>query len=247
MVKYFYRTPRIPRSLLNEYREGILVGSACDNGEVFTAVMQKDQEEVEKIARYYDYLEVQPKALYQHLLDKDLIRDNETMEEIYQRILDVGEKLDIPVLATGNVHYLNEHDKIAREILIASNPGNPLNRQTLPDAHFRTTDEMLDAFHFLGEEKAYEIVIKNTNELADRIETVIPIQDKLFTPNIDGANEEIREMSYARARSIYGEELPEIVVARLEKELDSIIGNGFAVIYLISQKLVKKVWMMVTW
>jgi len=240
MVKYFYRTPRIPRSLLNEYREGILVGSACDNGEVFTAVMQKDQEEVEKIARYYDYLEVQPKALYQHLLDKDLIRDNETMEEIYQRILDVGEKLDIPVLATGNVHYLNEHDKIAREILIASNPGNPLNRQTLPDAHFRTTDEMLDAFHFLGEEKAYEIVIKNTNELADRIETVIPIQDKLFTPNIDGANEEIREMSYARARSIYGDELPEIVVARLEKELDSIIGNGFAVIYLISQKLVKK-------
>lgn len=240
MVKYFYRTPRIPRSLLNKYREGILVGSACDNGEVFTAVMQKDQEEVEKIARYYDYLEVQPKALYQHLLDKDLIRDNETMEEIYQRILDVGEKLDIPVLATGNVHYLNEHDKIAREILIASNPGNPLNRQTLPDAHFRTTDEMLDAFHFLGEEKAYEIVIKNTNELADRIETVIPIQDKLFTPNIDGANEEIREMSYARARSIYGEELPEIVVARLEKELDSIIGNGFAVIYLISQKLVKK-------
>ncbi|WP_423245843.1 PolC-type DNA polymerase III [Macrococcus psychrotolerans] len=240
MVEYFYRTPRIPRSLLNKYREGILVGSACDNGEVFTAVMQKDQEEVEKIARYYDYLEVQPKALYQHLLDKDLIRDNETMEEIYKRILDVGEKLDIPVLATGNVHYLNEHDKIAREILIASNPGNPLNRQTLPDAHFRTTDEMLDAFHFLGEEKAYEIVIKNTNELADRIETVIPIQDKLFTPNIDGANEEIREMSYARARSIYGEELPEIVVARLEKELDSIIGNGFAVIYLISQKLVKK-------
>ncbi|WP_414739351.1 PolC-type DNA polymerase III [Macrococcoides canis] len=240
MVEYFYRTPRIPRSLLNEYREGILVGSACDNGEVFTAVMQKDQEEVEKIARYYDYLEVQPKALYQHLLDKDLIRDNETMEEIYQRILDVGTKLDIPVLATGNAHYLNEHDKIAREILIASNPGNPLNRQTLPDAHFRTTDEMLDAFHFLGEEKAYEIVVKNTNDLADRIETVIPIQDKLFTPNIDGANEEIREMSYTRARSIYGEELPEIVVARLEKELDSIIGNGFAVIYLISQKLVKK-------
>ncbi|MGK0576317.1 PolC-type DNA polymerase III [Macrococcus capreoli] len=240
MVHYFYRTPRIPRSLLMKNREGLLVGSACDNGEVFTAVMQKDQEEVERIAQFYDFLEVQPKALYQHLLERDLIRDNETMEEIYDRIIRVGEKLDIPVIATGNAHYLHEHEKPAREILIASNPGNPLNRQTLPDAHFRTTDEMLDAFHFLGEEKAFEIVVTNTNKLADSIDTVIPIRDALYTPTIDGANEEIREMSYNRARSIYGEDLPEIVVARLEKELDSIIGNGFAVIYLISQKLVKK-------
>ncbi|MGK0554314.1 PolC-type DNA polymerase III [Macrococcus capreoli] len=240
MVHYFYRTPRIPRSLLMENREGLLVGSACDNGEVFTAVMQKDQEEVERIAQFYDFLEVQPKALYQHLLERDLIRDNETMEEIYDRIIRVGEKLDIPVIATGNAHYLHEHEKPAREILIASNPGNPLNRQTLPDAHFRTTDEMLDAFHFLGEEKAFEIVVTNTNTLADSIDTVIPIRDALYTPTIDGANEEIREMSYNRARSIYGDDLPEIVVARLEKELDSIIGNGFAVIYLISQKLVKK-------
>ncbi|WP_414048000.1 PolC-type DNA polymerase III [Macrococcus equi] len=240
MVTYFYRTPRIPRSLLIEHREGLLVGSACDNGEVFTAVMQKDQDEVERIAKFYDFLEVQPKALYQHLLERDLIRDNETMEEIYDRILRVGEKLDIPVIATGNAHYLHEHEKPAREILIASNPGNPLNRQTLPDAHFRTTDEMLDAFHFLGEEKAFEIVVTNTNKLADSIDTVIPIRDELYTPTIEGANEEIREMSYNRARSIYGEDLPEIVVARLEKELDSIIGNGFAVIYLISQKLVKK-------
>mgnify|MGYP002759787590 CR=1 FL=1 len=240
MVHYFYRTPRIPRSLLMENREGILVGSACDNGEVFTAVMQKDQEEVERIAKFYDFLEVQPKALYQHLLERDLIRDNETMEEIYDRIIQVGEKLDIPVIATGNAHYLHEHEKPAREILIASNPGNPLNRQTLPDAHFRTTDEMLDDFHFLGEEKAFEIVVTNTNNLADAIDTVIPIRDELYTPTIEGANEEIRKMSYNRARSIYGDELPEIVVARLEKELDSIIGNGFAVIYLISQKLVKK-------
>lgn len=240
MVNYFYRTPRIPRSLLMENREGILVGSACDNGEVFTAVMQKDQEEVERIAKFYDFLEVQPKALYQHLLEKDLIRDNETMEEIYDRIIRVGDKLNIPVIATGNVHYLYEHEKPAREILIASNPGNPLNRQTLPDAHFRTTDEMLDDFHFLGEEKAFEIVVTNTNDLADAIDTVIPIRDELYTPTIEGANEEIREMSYNRARSIYGDDLPEIVVARLEKELDSIIGNGFAVIYLISQKLVKK-------
>lgn len=240
MVNYFYRTPRIPRSLLTENREGILVGSACDNGEVFTAVMQKDQEEVERIAKFYDFLEVQPKALYAHLLERDLIRDNETMEEIYERILSVGEKLNIPVIATGNAHYLYEHEKPAREILIASNPGNPLNRQKLPDAHFRTTDEMLDDFHFLGDDKAFEIVVTNTNQLADSIDTVVPIRDELYTPTIEGANEEIREMSYNRARSIYGDDLPEIVVARLEKELDSIIGNGFAVIYLISQKLVKK-------
>ncbi|PTK54683.1 PolC-type DNA polymerase III, partial [Staphylococcus nepalensis] len=148
--------------------------------------------------------------------------------------------VNVPVVATGNVHYLNEHDAIARKILIASQPGNPLNRSTLPEAHFRTTDEMLDAFHFLGEEKAKEIVVDNTQALADRIERVVPIKDKLYTPNMDGANEEIREMSYANARKLYGDDLPQIVIDRLEKELESIIGNGFAVIYLISQRLVKK-------
>lgn len=240
LVHYFYRTARIPRSLLDKHREGILVGSACDNGEVFTAVMQKDQEEVEKIAQYYDFIEVQPKALYQHLLDRDLIRDQATLEEIYDRLIQVGDKLGKLVVATGNVHYLHEHEHIARDILIASNPGNPLNRQTLPKAHFRTTNEMLDAFHFLGEEKAKEIVVTNTNKLADMIEEVKPIRDELYTPKIEGANEEIREMSYTNAKKLYGEDLPQIVIDRLEKELASIIGNGFAVIYLISHKLVKK-------
>ncbi|UXR77511.1 PolC-type DNA polymerase III [Staphylococcus sp. IVB6227] len=240
LVKYFYRTPRIPRSVLDEHREGILVGTACDEGEVFTAVMQRDQAEVEKIAKYYDYIEIQPPALYQDLLDRELIRDHETLVEIYERILAVGETNQIPVIATGNVHYLHEHDGIARKILIASQPGNPLNRSTLPEAHFRTTDEMLADFHFLGEERAKELVVTNTRALADRIEEVVPIKDKLYTPNMDGANEEIREMSYRNAKALYGEDLPQIVIDRLEKELDSIIGNGFAVIYLISQRLVKK-------
>ena len=239
LVKYYYRTPRIPRSLLNEYREGILVGTACDEGELFTAVMQRDQSEVEKIAKYYDFIEVQPPKLYQDLIDRELIRDTETLYEIYERILKAGESTGIPVIATGNAHYLYEHDAIARKILIASQPGNPLNRSTLPEAHFRTTDEMLDEFHFLGEEKAHEIVVKNTNELADRIEKVIPIKDQLFTPRMDGANEEIRELSYTNAKKLYGEDLPQIVIDRLEKELASIIGNGFSVIYLISQRLVK--------
>lgn len=148
LVKYYYRTPRIPRSLLNEYREGILVGTACDEGELFTAVMQRDQSEVEKIAKYYDFIEVQPPKLYQDLIDRELIRDTETLYEIYDRILKAGESTGIPVIATGNAHYLFEHDAIARKILIASQPGNPLNRSTLPEAHFRTTDEMLDEFHF---------------------------------------------------------------------------------------------------
>lgn len=240
LVKYYYRTPIIPRSLLNEYREGILVGTACDEGELFTAVMQRDQSEVEKIAKYYDFIEVQPPKLYQDLIDRELIRDTETLYEIYDRILKAGESTGIPVIATGNAHYLFEHDAIARKILIASQPGNPLNRSTLPEAHFRTTDEMLDEFHFLGEDKAYDIVVKNTNELADRIEKVIPIKDQLFTPRMEGANEEIRELSYTNAKKLYGDDLPQIVIDRLEKELDSIIGNGFSVIYLISQRLVKK-------
>ena len=240
LVKYYYRTPRIPRSLLTEYREGILVGTACDEGELFTAVMQRDQSEVEKIAKYYDFIEVQPPKLYQDLIDRELIRDTETLYEIYDRILKAGESTGIPVIATGNAHYLFEHDAIARKILIASQPGNPLNRSTLPEAHFRTTDEMLDEFHFLGEDKAYDIVVKNTNELADRIEKVIPIKDQLFTPRMEGANEEIRELSYTNAKKLYGDDLPQIVIDRLEKELDSIIGNGFSVIYLISQRLVKK-------
>lgn len=240
LVKYYYRTPRIPRSLLDQYREGILVGTACDEGEVFTAVMQKDQSEVERIAKYYDYIEIQPPALYQDLLDRELIRDNETLIEIYERILKVGETNNIPVIATGNVHYLHEHDSIARKILIASQPGNPLNRSTLPEAHFRTTDEMLNDFHFLGEPRAYQVVVENTRALAERVEKVVPIKDKLYTPNMDGANEEIREMSYNNAKKLYGEDLPQIVIDRLEKELESIIGNGFAVIYLISQRLVKK-------
>lgn len=240
LVSYFYRTPRIPRSLLDKHREGLLVGSACDQGEVFTAVMNKDQDEVEKIAQYYDYIEVQPKALYQHLLNRDLIRDNKTLEEIYDRIIKVGEALDKLVIATGNVHYVHEHEKIAREILVASQPGNPLNKSGFPDAHFRTTSEMLDDFQFLGREKAHEIVVENTQKLAESIDQVVPIRDALYTPSIEGANEEMRDMSYSMAKSIYGEDLPEIVTARLEKELDSIIGNGFAVIYLISQKLVKK-------
>ncbi|UYZ23641.1 PolC-type DNA polymerase III [Mesobacillus jeotgali] len=240
-IDYFYRVPRIPRSLLNKHREGILIGSGCDKGEVFEGMMQKGPEEVEEAAQFYDYLEVHPKAVYAHLLELELVRDQKALEDIINNIVKLGEKLDLPVVATGNVHYLNENDKIYRKILINSQGGaNPLNRHELPDVHFRTTNEMLDAFKFLGEEKAKEIVVENSNKIADMIDVIKPIKDDLYTPKIEGADEEMRSMSYGMARSIYGDDLPEIVEARLEKELKSIIDNGFAVIYLISHKLVKK-------
>ncbi|MEH7094610.1 PolC-type DNA polymerase III [Neobacillus vireti] len=240
-IEYFYRVPRLPRSVLQKYREGILVGSGCNKGEVFEGMMQKSAEEVESFAGFYDYLEVMPKEVNAPLIEMELVRDEKAMEDIIAKIVALGDKLGIPVVATGNVHYLTENDKIYRKILINSQGGaNPLNRHQLPDVHFRTTNEMLDAFSFLGAEKAKEIVVTNTNKIADMIDVIKPIKDDLYTPRIEGADEEMREMSYAMARSIYGDQLPEIVEARLEKELKSIIGHGFAVIYLISHKLVKK-------
>lgn len=240
-IDYYYRVPRIPRSQLQKYRDGILVGSGCDKGEVFEGMMQKDPAEVEEMARFYDYLEVHPKEVYAPLIEQELIRDEQALEEIITKIVNLGDKLNLPVAATGNVHYLHPEDKIYRKILIGSQGGaNPLNRHQLPDVHFRTTNEMLDSFQFLGEEKAKEIVVENTNKIADLIEDVKPIKDDLYTPKIEGAEEEIREQSYTMAKKIYGDPLPEIVEARLEKELKSIIGHGFAVIYLIAHKLVKK-------
>jgi DNA polymerase-3 subunit alpha (Gram-positive type) len=240
-LEYFYRVPRIPRSVLQKHREGILVGSACDKGEVFEGMMQKSPDEVEDTAQFYDYLEVHPKEVYAHLLELELVRDEKALEEIIGNIVKLGDKLGLPVVATGNVHYLNPNDKIYRKILVNSQGGaNPLNRHKLPDVHFRTTNEMLDAFSFLGKEKAKEIVVENTNKIADMIDEIKPIKDDLYTPKIEGADEEMRSMSYGMARKIYGDPLPEIVEARLEKELKSIIGHGFAVIYLISHKLVKK-------
>ncbi|WP_043933323.1 PolC-type DNA polymerase III [Bacillus sp. EB01] len=240
-INYFYRVPRIPRSILQKYREGILVGSACDRGEVFEGMMQKSPEEVEELAHFYDYLEVMPKPVYAPLIEMELVRNERSLEEIIGNVVKLGDKLGIPVVATGNVHYLEKNDKIYRKILINSQGGaNPLNRHNLPDVHFRTTDEMLKEFTFLGAEKAKEIVVTNTNKIADMIDVIKPIKDDLYTPKIEGAEDEMREMSYSMARRIYGDPLPEIVEARLEKELKSIIGHGFAVIYLISHKLVKK-------
>ncbi|WP_436644826.1 PolC-type DNA polymerase III [Latilactobacillus sakei] len=241
MTEYYYRTPRLPKSKLDALREGILVGSACSNGEVFEAMMQKGYNEALDRAKYYDYIEVMPKAVYAPLLERELVRDNQALEEIIRNLVKVGEKLNKPVVATGDAHYLNPEDAIYRKILIHSMGGaNPLNRSKLPDVHFRSTDEMLTAFDFLGPELAQELVVANPQKIADQIDEIVPVKDKLYTPKMAGAEDEIQTLTMNRAHELYGAELPEIVEARLKKELKSIIGNGFSVIYLISQKLVYK-------
>ncbi|ARD49330.1 PolC-type DNA polymerase III [Sporosarcina sp. P33] len=240
-MDYFYRVPRIPRSLLVKYRKGLLIGSGCDKGEVFEGLMQKPMEEVEEIASFYDYLELHPKPVYSHLMELDLIRDEWNLEDIMRKMLKLGKKTGLPVCATGNVHYLEETDATYRKVLVRSQGGaNPMNRHSLPAVHFRTTDEMLKEFEFLGEEAAKEIVIDNPLKIVERVGDVKPIKDDLYTPKIEGAEEEVRELTYSMARHIYGDTLPEIIEARIIKELTSIIDNGFAVIYLISHKLVKK-------
>ena len=237
----FYRVPRVTRSTLERYREGLLIGSGCSNGEVFETMMNKSPEEAEKVARFYDYIEVQPKAVYAPLIERNVVRDEWTIEDIIRKLVKLGKKMDKPVVATGNVHYLDPNDAMFRQILIGSQGGaNILNKSKLPEVHFRTTDEMLKEFDFLGPDLAKEIVVTNTQKVADMIDDVKPIKDDLYTPKIEGSDDEVTNLTYEMAHRIYGEELPEIVKARIEKELKSILGHGFGVIYLISAKLVKK-------
>jgi DNA polymerase III subunit alpha, Gram-positive type len=240
-TEYLNRVACIPKSKLIELREGLLVISGCEKGELFETVLNKSLEEAEEVAAFYDVLEVQPLDFYLHLLDKGLVNSRAALEEALRRICRIGEKLSKPVIATGNVHYLVPREKVFRDITIHGITGfSPLKDQRKPDAHLRTTTEMLEEFQFLGDEKAYEVVVKNTSELADRFEEISLFPDQLYTPIIEGADDEIRNTCYETARSLYGEELPEVVTARLEKELVPIIKYGFSANYLISERLVKK-------
>lgn len=240
MTQYFYRTARVPRRLLNKYREGIIVGSACQNGEVFTTMMQKGYDETREIAQYYDYLEVMPKPVYQHLLDIKIIQDENKLEEILSNIVKLGHELNKPVVATGDVHYLDPTDKVYRDIVIKAVKSNPLARQELPDVQFRTTNEMFDEFSFMDQTTEQEIIVDNPKKIMDSIDDISPVKDKLYTPKMDGAEDEIRSLTMNKAHELYGDPLPEIVQKRMDRELKSIIGNGFSVIYLIAQRLVYK-------
>jgi len=239
-INYFYRTPRIPRSLLQEHREGLLIGSACDEGELFETMLQKSVQEAEEVAQFYDFIEIHPPEVYIGLIERDIVQNEAQILDVLNNLTKLGERLNKPVVATGNVHHLEEHEKLYRKILIASQKGNPLNRQTLPNTPFYTTDEMIEKFQFLGEKLAHQVVVTNTQAINKQIESVRPLKKDLYTPHIPGAEEEVKELVYKNAQELYGEDLPEIVEKRLEKELNSIIGHGFSVIYLISHKLVKR-------
>lgn len=236
-LKYFHRRPRIPRQELERYREGLILGSACEAGELIQAILKKSpEEELERIASFYDYLEVQPLSNNEFMVNKGMV-DWEGLKEINRTIVKLGEKLGKPVVATGDVHFLDPEDAIFRRILMC---GQGFEDQSQPPLYFKTTEEMLAEFEYLGSEKAYELVIKNPKLIADSVEDVKPFPDELYPPEIPGAEEQIINMSHLKAKEIYGEDLPQVVRERLEKELNSIISNGFAVLYFIAHKLVKK-------
>lgn len=240
-TKYFYRgVPRVPLSLLNQYKDDLLLGTACSQGEVFTAMMQKGYDQALKLVEEYDYIELMPKSYYFPLVQNDTISSESDLEDIMRKMVQLGEDSGKLLVASGNVHYLDQKDGIYTEVLQRSMKQNQNRTLYFSDAHFRTTDEMLREYAFLGEDVARELVIDNPQKIADMIEEVEVIKSELYSPTIEGAEDEIRQMSYDKAHELYGPDLPEIVTARLEKELKSIIGNGFAVIYLISQKLVHK-------
>ena len=241
-LDYFFRTPRIPRSLLEKKRDGIIVGSACEAGELFRAVVEKKpHDEIKKIAEFYDYLEIQPignNAYMKREAEFEDINTDEDLKDLNRSIVALGEELNKPVAATCDVHFLDPEGANYRKILMHYKGFKDAEEQA--PLYFRTTEEMLEEFSYLGEEKAYEVVVENTNLIADMIENVRPIPTEKCPPEIEGAQEGIIRDSTEKAKSIYGDPLPRLVQERLDKELHSITTYGFSVMYRIAQELVRK-------
>ena len=238
-LHYFYRKPRILKSLYKKYSEGLILGSACETGELYQAIeLGKTDDEIEEIANGYDYLEIQPIGNNQFLVRNEIVPDEEALRDINRKIVSIGEKLNKPVVATCDVHFIDPQDEIYRRILEAGQKYDDADNQA--PLYLRTTEEMLEEFKYLGEEKAYEVVVTNTNKISDMCEHISPISPEKCPPHIPGCEEDIKNIAYEKAHQLYGETLPEIVQTRLDKELNSIISNGYSVMYIIAQKLVWK-------
>ena len=245
-TKYFYKGARLPKSELSALREGLIIGSGCYNGEVFGAAKSKGDDDVRNIMEYYDFIEVNPPSILEHLVEMGDFSNTFELKETIKKIIRLAKEIGKLVCATGDVHTLDPNDNIYREILVAQKqPGgglHPLYKsdiRTIPNAFLRTTEEMLNDFDFIDSETAYEIVVTNTNKIADEIENVEIIKPGLCAPKMENSAEEMKKIVYDTAHSIYGETLPEIIETRLDTELNGIIGGEYDVIYLIAQKLVK--------
>lgn len=240
----FYKQARIPKSELAAHREGIIVGSACEAGELYRAVIEgKSSDELLEIASFYDYLEIQPSGNNMFMIEStraehEDIKSVADIENINRKIISIGDKLNKLTVATGDVHFLNKTDSVFRAVIMASQGYADADRQA--PLYFRTTDDMLSEFSYLGEKTSYEVVVENPNKIAGLTEDIIPIPMGSYPPNIEGADEELQKLCWENVRRIYGKNTPEYVTDRLERELKSIIKNGFAVLYMIAQKLVKK-------
>lgn len=251
-LNYFADVPKIPRKLVTEYRKNLLLGSACFNGEVFDSAMTKSAETLQEKIEFYDYIEVQPMSNYSYLVNMGNIESEDKIKQFVRDIIDAASKHNKLVVATGDAHYLNPSDKKYRDVFISAkgigntnHPMSPYARDDMdyfenPNQHYRTTREMLDDFAWLGEKLAKEIVVTNTNIIADMIEVVKPIKDKLYTPKIENCEEMLKDLCYKTAYETYGNPLPEIVADRLEKELSGVMKNKYSVIYYIAHKIVKK-------
>lgn len=237
-LKYFKRVPRIPKSELLRYREGLIIGSACEAGELFQAILDnKCEDEVKRLAEFYDFLEVQPLANNAFMLAKGIVQTEEELREFNRKIVRLGEALGKPVVATGDVHFLNPEDEIFRHILLATKGFEDCDRSN--PLYFRTTDDMLREFSYLGEEKAREIVITNPNLIADMCETLRPVPHNLFAPKIENSVEDLKSLVYGKMHRLYGENPPELITKRVETELHDIISCHYDVIYMSAQKLVQ--------
>jgi DNA polymerase III subunit alpha, Gram-positive type len=238
-LDYFYKKPRILKSLYKEYSEGLIIGSACSEGELYQAILLgKSDEEIETIAEEYDYLEIQPLGNNDYLVRTEQVPNKDYLKEINRKIVALGEKLNKPVVATGDVHFLDPEDEIYRRILEAGQGFRDADNQA--PLYLKTTEEMLREFSYLGEEKAYQVVVTNTNKISDMCNSISPISSEKCPPHIEGCEQTIKDIAFGKAHELYGDPLPVIVQQRLDKELDSIIKNGFSVMYIIAQKLVWK-------